>query len=390
MMVSDRVSGPRAGLNVRQAGPEMAALQNPAIETFSAETDALPPLARTRSRVTARGVASAAGVSASTVSRVLSGGAGSELIGEETRRRVRAAALQLSYSPSPIAKALRGGHSNLIGLIFRDIADPFFAQLNQELISCARSEGYQIVLGHAHGEQDEALNVGSVLDTRHIDGAVVMGDLTCDERVLTTLLSTIPAAVGLCRGASSQNLFTVNSDNFAGIEALFAHLFELGHRRIGYLDGALISDTRERRRAFVQCADRRGLGIPPGYLQDADNGLRGGYQSMQRLLAQPERPTAVIASDDLIAIGATKAALDQGLKVPDDISITGFDDIELAQYTYPSLTTARQSTRALAERTLSSLLTLIREKPLAEMDSTLRIPTTLVVRNSTAAPAEAR
>ncbi len=120
----------------------MAAPQNPVIKPFSAETGALPSPARSRSRVTARGVASAAGVSASTVSRVLSGGAGSELIGEETRRRVRDAALQLGYSPSPIAKALRGGHSNLIGLIFREIADPFFAQLSQELITCARSEGY--------------------------------------------------------------------------------------------------------------------------------------------------------------------------------------------------------------------------------------------------------
>src|SRR5450755_1141963 len=111
--------------------------------TYGAEKISLPSSVRSRSQVTARSVANAAGVSASTVSRVLNEGAGSELIGEETRRRVRDAALQLGYSPSPIAKALRGGHSNLIGLILREIADPFFAQLSQELITCARNEGYQ-------------------------------------------------------------------------------------------------------------------------------------------------------------------------------------------------------------------------------------------------------
>ena len=199
---------------------------------------------------------------------------------------------------------------------------------------------------------------------------------------------TIPAAVGVCRGASTQNLFTVNSDNYGGVEALFAHLYDLGHRRIGYLDAGMIGDVRERRSAFVRCAERRGLTLPIGYLQNAEDGLRGGYQSMQRLLELSQRPTAVIASDDLTAIGAIKRALDQGLSVPDDVSITGFDDIELAQYVYPSLTTARQSTQSLAERTLSSLLTLIREKHLTEAESILRIPVTLVVRQSTAAPAE--
>lgn len=348
-----------------------------------------PPLpARTRVRVTVRDVASAVGVSASTVSRVLSEGVGSELIGEETRRKVRDAAAQLGYSPSPIARAMRGGHSNLIGLILREIADPFFAQLSQELITCARDEGYQIVLGYAHGDPNEALNVSSVLDTRHIDGALVMGDLTYNEQVLTTLLSTIPAAVGLCRGASTQGLLTVNSDNFSGIEALFTHLFDLGHRRIGYLDGGLIGDIRERRRAFLHCAESRGLDLPAGYLQDSDDGLAGGYQSMQRLLALPNRPTAVIASDDVIAIGAIKAALDHGLRVPEDVSITGFDDIELAQYTYPSLTTARQPAGVLAARALDLLLTLIREQPVPETEPILRIPPTLVVRNSTAAPAD--
>jgi LacI family transcriptional regulator len=344
------------------------------------------PSTENNARVTVRHVASAVGVSASTVSRALSGGPGSELISEETRRKVREAALQLGYSPSPIAQALRGGRSNLIGLILREIADPFFARLSQELITCARDAGYQIVLGYAHGDPDKALNVGSVLDTRHIDGAVVMGDLTNNEKVLTTLLSTVPAAVGLCRGASLPGLFTVNVDNVAGIEALLTHVYDLGHRRVAYLDGGLIGDIQERRQAFLSGASRRGLDVPPEYVQDAADSLAGGYQSMRRILTLPQRPTAVIASDDMIAIGAIKASLDAGLSVPNDISITGFDDIEMAQYSYPSLTTARQPTRRLVEQTLSSLLTLIGEQRLPDTDSIVRIPPKLIVRQSTAAP----
>ena len=351
-------------------------------------TDERPalPLANTNMRVTVRHVASAVGVSASTVSRALSGGPGSELISGETRRKVLEVARQLGYSPSPIAKALRGGRSNLIGLILREIAAPFFARLSQELITCARDAGYQVVLGYAHGDPETALDVGSVLDTRHIDGAVVMGDLTHNEQVLTTLLSTIPAAVGLCRGASVQGLFTVNSDNLAGTEALLTHLFDLGHRRVAYLDGGLIGDIQERRLAFLKGAKRRSLSVPPEYVQEAADGLAGGYQSMTRLLALPKRPTAVIASDDMIAIGAIKAVLDAGLSVPKDVSITGFDDIELAQYSYPSLTTVRQPTRKMVEQTLSSLLMLISEQRLPESESIVRIPPQLIVRQSSAPP----
>ena len=343
---------------------------------------------RTRTRITVRDVARTVGVSPSTVSRVLSEGIGSELIGEETRRKVRDAAIQLGYSPSPIAMALRGGHSNLIGLILREIADPFFARLSQELITCARDEGYQIVLGYAHGDPEAELNVSSVLDTRHIDGAIVMGDLTYNEQVLTALLDTIPAAVGLCRGASTQGLFTVNSDNFSGIEALFNHLFDLGHRRISYLDGGLIGDIRERRQAFLRCASNFGLEVPTDYLQKADDGLAGGYQAMGRLLSLPDRPTAVIAADDIIAIGAVKAALEDGLRVPEDISITGFDDLELAQFIHPSLTTVRQPVGVLVRQSLDALLMLIRHQSLPEAQSILRIPPTLIVRSSTAAPAK--
>lgn len=342
--------------------------------------------AKPRARVTVHDVARMVGVAPSTVSRVLNNGSRSEFIGEETRRRVRDAAAQLGYTPSPIAKALRGGRSNLIGLIVRGIADPFFASLIQQLSDAARGEGYQIVLGYAHGNPNEAVKLSSVLDTRHLDGMVVLGDLTSDEDVLADMLAEMPAAVGLCRGLSFGSLFTINTDNRAGVHALFDHLYSLGHRRIAFLDGeSWIGDIRERREAFNERAQSKRLTIPAEYIRKGESGLAGGYQAMGTLLDLPDPPTAVMAGDDMLAISAVKVALDRGLRVPEDISVTGFDDIEMAKYVHPGITTVRQPVDRLAQHALDSLLAIISSQE-TPTDAILRIQPELVVRFSTAAP----
>ncbi len=339
-----------------------------------------------RARVTVRDVARIAGVSHSTVSRVLSSGARSEFISEETRQRVREVAEELGYTPSPIAKALRGGLSNLIGLIVHEIADPFFASLIQELSNYARSSGYQIVLGYAHGDPDQALTVSSILDTRHVDGMIVLGDLTRDEHILEAILENVTAAVGLCRGRSSQALFTINTDNAAGIRILFDHLYELGHRRIGYLDGGALGDISERREAFLACMAEKGLETRPAWLRQAADGMAGGYQAMTDVIAQGDLPTAFMAADDVIAIGAMKAALHHGLRVPEDLSVTGFDDIEMAAFMHPGLTTVRQPIDLLSRKAIDSLLERIARRSAGADTSMVRFPPVLIVRESTASP----
>ncbi len=339
-----------------------------------------------RARVTVRDVARIVGVSPSTVSRVLNNGTRSEFISEETRRRVRQVAQELGYTPSPIAKALRGGSSGLIGLIVHEIADPFFASLIQELSNNARSRGYQIVLGYAHGDPDQALTVSSVLDTRHVDGMIVLGDLTHDELILGAILENVTAAVGLCRGRSSQTLFTINTDNAAGVRILFDHLYGLGHRHIGYLDGGLIGDISERREAFLACMAERGLEVRPAWIREAVDGLAGGYQAMTDLIAQGDLPTALMAADDVIALGAMKAALQHGLRVPEDLSITGFDDIEMAKFMHPGLTTIRQPIDLLSHQAIDSLLEQVAQRPPVSDASMMRFTPTLQVRQSTAQP----
>ena len=154
---------------------------------------------RPKSGVTARDVAELVGVSPSTISRVLNNNA-STLISETTRQRVLAAAEQLGYTPDPIARALRGKKSNLLGLIVREIADPFFARFISELSVQARARSYHLVLGHAQSDPEEALTMTDVLDTRHTDGVIVLGDLKNDEATLQEMLVGKHAVVAVCRG----------------------------------------------------------------------------------------------------------------------------------------------------------------------------------------------
>jgi DNA-binding LacI/PurR family transcriptional regulator len=332
-------------------------------------------------RVTAKDVARLADVSTSTVSRVLSG-KGADLIGADTAERVRSAASTLGYSPDPIARALRGEQTFLLGLIVREIADPFFASFVSTLNSQARALGYQILLSHAHSDPKEALQVAAVLDARHCDGVLVLGDLRDDEAAFQTLLQREKAIVGLCRGHAPGSLYTVNSDNELGVRMLFEHLWSLGHRRIAYLDGGWLGDIRERRDAFLAVSAEKGVTPPNGSIRVVNSDMAGGKRGAVELLGLTERPTAIMASDDAMAIGALRAVLEAGLQVPGDVSIVGFDDIDASAYTVPALTTVRQSIDEMSRQALRLLIGLIATENRPEPGTLIRVKPELVVRES--------
>lgn len=335
-----------------------------------------------RDRVTLKDVAAIVGVSPSTVSRVLNG-SDSDLISDRTREAVLKVAQELGYTPNPIASALRGHKSYLLGLIVREIDDPFFSSLIADLSAQARELNYNIVLGHAESDPQTALEVSNVLDTRHTDGVFVLGDLHDDESALQEILQGNRAVVALCRGPSPASLFAVNVDNIAGTELVLKHLWDFGHRRIGFIDGGWLGDIRERRGAYQQFLRRHGITIGRDWIQTESTSAEGGYRAMQRLIDLPEPPTAVFASDDVMAIGALKCIADSGLRVPDDFSIVGFDDIELARFFCPALTTVQQPIQALNQQALSLMLSLIDGEEVDDLDPVVRIPPKLIVRQST-------
>lgn len=310
----------------------------------------------TSKKVTSRDVADLAGVSQSTVSRVLNSTDENSFISKDTAARVRNAAAQLGYSPNPIARALRGEKTNLIGLVVREISDPFFAGLIEAISFEAKSRGLNVVLGHVHGDPNEGLQLTRVLDSRQCDGVVFLGDLRDDQSVIQTIVRENHPVVALCRGNRDVNIPVVNCDNSAGIEMIINHLIDHNHKRITFVDGGWFGDIKERREAFLSYKQSHGLDKSFSWIQAEENSFEGGYRAMGSLLGLSQRPTAVVAADDAMAIGIMKAIHDNGLQIPKDISVIGFDDIPFAKYTCPSLSSVRQPIESMAKRALDVLI----------------------------------
>jgi DNA-binding LacI/PurR family transcriptional regulator len=339
------------------------------------------PRKKKGARPTAQDIAKLAGVSQSTVSRILAGDP-SHFFSEKTRQRVLSVAAEQGYSPHPIARALRGKQTQLIGLIVRGITDPFFAELVSELSVQARALGYQVILGHAHSDPNEVLQVSKVLDPRQTDGVILLGDWQEDEQAVQEILEGRRAVVAMCRGGTKSQAITVNSDNRAGMVALLDHLTGLGHRRLAFISGGWLGDLRERRDEFIRYADQKGISIDPRWLIDGDDNPESGYRALEQLLTERERPTAILAADDLLAIGILKSARDRGIRVPEDFSVTGFDGIELARYVCPALTTVRQPIDAMSRLALENLMAQIRGEPNSP-HQLIRVTPQLILREST-------
>ena len=334
-----------------------------------------------------RDIANLAGTSQSTVSRVLNDTPTRVPIAAETRERVTAAARKLGYRPNPLARGLRGAPTMLIGAVVRDITDPFFAGAIEALSTEARSRGYNVVLGHAHGSVDEALELAAVLETRHCDAIVLLGDMQDQPHLLADLRNSTVPVVALWQGSSLLEVPTVDVDNAAGIVAGLEHLIELGHRRIAFVSGRPLGDIRERQAAFESFMTERFGAIPDGYVRHVPNSPTGGEDALTDLLRLADPPTAIVTSTDTLAVGVLHAAYTAGKRVPAELSVIGFDDIQLAGHTVPALTTLRMPTREIVARGLQAAIDLARDPSAPRGPRVEVVAATLIVRESTAPPA---
>jgi DNA-binding LacI/PurR family transcriptional regulator len=291
--------------------------------------------------VTMQDIARAAGVSQSTVSRVLNDAPTSVPIAAETRERVREVAERLGYRPNPLARGLRGARTMLLGVIVREIMDPFFSMAIEAISGEALARGYNVVLGIAHSKADEAIALRAVLETRHCDAILLLGDMRDEPKFLEDLRASQTPVVALWHGTELEGVPTVNIDNRAGIVAALDHLIDLGHKRIAFIGGRPLGDIRERRTAYLEHLAERGLDTPDEYVQNGTNDPRGGDQALRTLMGLDAPPTAVVCSTDHLATGVLHAADELGLQVPADLSVIGFDDIPMATFTIPPLTTVR-------------------------------------------------
>ncbi|MBT2323510.1 LacI family DNA-binding transcriptional regulator [Variovorax paradoxus] len=330
------------------------------------------------SPVTIRDVAQAAGVHVSTVSRALNPGKRG-LISEEVLRVVEEAAQRLGYRPNRAASALRTGRTHTIGVLVPDITNPVFPPILQGIEASAAARGYFVFVTNV---MDHALARPIVerMLAQQVDG-LVMAIATRDDPLVDYLKKAGMHTVLVNRADESGRLPAVVSDDRLAMKLAVDHLVAAGHRRIAHLAGPQNVPTGVARRQGVEQALRdRGL-EPAGIAECESYSREAGRKAMQQLLAQNERPQAVVCCNDLVALGAYDLLREEGLRVPQDISITGHNDMPLVDMVDPPLTTIRLPHRELGWRAAEMLFDEIEGKALSA--STVVLRPELVVRAST-------
>ena len=330
-------------------------------------------------RITLRQVADHAGVSVTTVSNVIRGW---PHIAESTRARVQEAIDTLGSSPHPIAQGLRTGRTLMIALIVPDLAKPHFAAMVSTIEQIAREQGYSILIYNSH--DDEASEVYSIHEAikRWVDGMIIVqaADAHMTGAALADL--TIPV-VALDRVPDDFHGPACQIDNRLAARLALDHLHGLGHRRIAHLAGPSGAATaHERMEGYDAWLREHNLAYRAVTECPGEWGADTGYAAMRHILDDFPAPTAIFASNDMMAIGALHALYERGFVVPRDISVIGVDDIELCRHLHPPLTTIAQPLEQMARSGIDMLLRLIHNEP-PEQTRVLLSPQ-LVIRESTA------
>jgi len=325
--------------------------------------------------VTIRDVARAAGVSVASVSRALNG---RENVTEETRRRVMEAAARLRYRPNDAARSLITRRTRSIGAVLPELHGEFFCELIGGVDAAARAAGLHLLVSCSHGDADEAAAALRALQGR-VDGLLVMSPHVDAAFLEHTLPARLPAV--MLNAPRVESRFPIlNVDDHGGALAMTRHLLALGHRRIAMIGGPRGRfDADERRRGFLDALAQTGDGLDP-VLLDGDHSERSGYEAGRRLAAARDRPDAVFAANDMMAIGCLLAFADAGIAVPSQVAVAGFDDVPIARYVTPQLTTVRVRIADLGRAALVRLVAEIEETPDATAPDLL--PCELVVRAS--------
>jgi LacI family transcriptional regulator, galactose operon repressor len=335
-------------------------------------------------RTTRADVARRARVSVATVSYVINNGP--RPVAKATRERVVRAIRRLDYRPSEVARSLRLQKTRTFGLILPDTANPFYAALAKGVEDTGFSRGYSVLLCHSDYDATREQAYAEVMISKQVDGVIYI-QATPDATTVRRLLQRRIPTLAVDREIPHLEIDCVIAANFEGSKAATEHLLGLGHRRIGCIVRAsALSNATERVRGYRAAMTQAGLSAMPDLFASGGHGFEDGRKAMAQILNVDPRPTAVLAYPDTLAIGAMRAALDAGLRVPEDVSIVGFDDIPVSAFIHPSLTTVAMPMREMGCRAAEVLLSRIQEDDVGGPPLRLVLPTTLIVRESTAPP----
>lgn len=327
-------------------------------------------------------IARRANVSTATVSRTLNQ---SGPVKATTARKVWRAVNALNYYPNSHARALVSGRSRMIGLIVSDITNPFFPELIRSFQTMATEKGYDLLVTSTDYQTARMTACLRRMIERKVDGVAMMTS-EMDVGLIKELSRRGVPMVFMDVGQVGPKMSHVAMDYGNGIHQAVDHLAELGHKRIAFISGPLeLHSARTRRQAFVEGMRAHGLRTDASLIREGTHTAEGGQRAMSALLRLSKLPTAVVSSNDWTAIGALHAIGAAGLRVPQDISLVGFDDIPLVSYTNPPLTTVRMSAAEVGATAFEALFGLIGGDRLE--GAVYQVPTKLIVRESTAAPA---
>ncbi|KPL92556.1 DNA-binding transcriptional regulator CytR [Vibrio splendidus] len=330
---------------------------------------------------TMKDVAQLAGVSTATVSRALMN---PEKVSVSTRKRVETAVLEAGYSPNTLARNLRRNESKTIITIVPDICDPYFAEIIRGIEDAAVENDYLVLLGDSGQQKKRESSFVNLVFTKQADGMLLLGtdhpfDVSKPEQ------KNLPPMVMACEFAPELELPTVHIDNLTSAFEAVNYLAQLGHKRIAQISGPTTATLcKFRQQGYQQALRRAGVSMNPAYSTVGDFTFEAGAQAIRQLLALPEQPTAIFCHNDAMAIGAIQEAKKLGLRVPQDLSIVGFDDIQFAQYCDPPLTTISQPRYEIGRQAMLMMLDLLKGNDVQAGSRLLEAK--LVVRGSTAPP----
>jgi LacI family transcriptional regulator len=341
------------------------------------------PPGRRSGAVSIHDVARRAGVSIATVSRAVNR---VPTVDPELAKRVWRAIDEVGYLPNTQARALVSGRSRMLGLIVSEITNPFFPELVQEFENLAVAQGYEVLIGSTNYEPARTESLFRRMLQRNVDGVAIM-TFGIEEDLVQKLVEREFPLVFVDRGPDLPNIRVLKVDYGEGIRQAVQHLSALGHRHIAFISGPLrLRSAVARRDAFLKSIWELGIMVPSEHVVEGSHNMEGGIEAMERLMALKELPTAVMCSNDMTAIGVLHALFRTTHSVPQEISVVGFDDIHLAQFMLPPLTTVQMSCRDLAVAAVEALRAGIeRDHPNASQ-KLWSIPTRLVVRQSTGFP----
>ncbi|MEK7442838.1 MAG: LacI family DNA-binding transcriptional regulator [Chloroflexota bacterium] len=330
---------------------------------------------------TSQDVAKKAGVSVATVSRVLNG---SPLVTESVQHKVLHAVKELNYQPNRTAQRLRAGRSRVIGLIISDIQNPFFTSVVRGIEDVAYQDGYSLILCNSDEDPEKEKLYINVMRSEEVAGVILASASEAAPQVDDLITYNIPV-VAVDRQIADKQIDSVLAANIEGAREAVAYLIKLGHRHIGFV-GLPLTHTpgKERYEGYSLALREHNLKLSTDLVCIADAKQQGGYEHTRDLLANQPHITALFVANNLMTLGALNAIRERGLKIPDEISVIGFDDMPWASLLQPPLTAVAQPTYELGQRAAELLLGRLKERNKPAVLE--HLPTQLIVRGSTGKP----